>query len=320
MYLIRVFPHLSGNCKNTEHTTMKIRLIIIFAAILTIAACSAKEQPEKQEMSSPVSGRLTIGIDESLRPAINAEIDMFSYYYKDAHITPLYLPEKQVVEKLLNNEIQTGIICRDLSKDEAESIKGAYQHVPESFRLAEDAIVPVVNMTNPVNDISYDDLKKILSGQITTWNQINLLSADKSPIIVIMTSSSSVSRYFSTLNGRLSSIKSYALESTSDVIDYVKKNPHSLGILGGSWFYQRGNKYPDIKVLSYKDAGSSGATSMDGLVREVYAITHEPYKGLGAGFISFIASQKGQMIISAAGMTPFQPISREVQIFHSFQH
>jgi phosphate transport system substrate-binding protein len=298
---------------------MKIRLIIIFAAILTIAACSAKEQAEKPELSSPVSGNLTIGIDESLQPAMNAEIDMFSYYYKTAHVTPLYLPEKQVVEKLLNNEIQTGIICRDFYKDEVESIKGAYQHVPESFRLADDAIVPVVNMSNSINDISYDDLKKILSGRITTWEQINPSSNDKSPINVVMTASSSVNRYFSTLNGTISSFKSYALDSTTDVIDYIKNNPHSLGILGGSWFYQRGNKYPDIKVLSYKNSGSNDANAQDGLVREVYGVTHEPNKGLGSGFISFIASQKGQMIISAAGMTPFKPISREIQIYHSFQ-
>lgn len=299
---------------------MMIRFVILLLTFLAITGCGKKEQTENPEkVSLPTAGNLTIGIDESLRPTMDAELDMFSYYYKDAHITPLYLPEKQVVEKLVNNEIQTGIFCRDLSKDELESIKTAYKHVPESFKLAEDAIVPVVNMSNPINDITYDDLKKILSGRIATWEEINPSSKDKSPINVVMTSSSSVSRYFSNLNGSSSLIKSYALDSTADVIDYVKNSPHSLGILGGSWFYQRGDKYPDIKVLEYKGA-IFGSDNSEGLFRDIYAVTHEPFKGLGTGFISFLASQKGQMIISAAGMTPFKPITREVQIYHSFQN
>jgi phosphate transport system substrate-binding protein len=300
---------------------MKIRFfILLFLAFIMITGCSKKDQTETAEKTSkPTSGYLTIGIDESLRPAMNAEIDMFSYYYKDAHITPLYLPEKQIIEKLLNNEIQTGIICRNLYKDEVESIKGSYQHVPEAFRLAEDAIVPVVSKTNPFNDISYSDLKKILSGEITTWKQLNSSIADESPIVVVMTASSSVNRYFSTLNGTPSSIKSYALDSTTDLIDYIKNNPHSLGILGGSWFFQRGDKYPDIKVLDYRGA-IPGSANSEGLFREVFAITHEPFTGLGTGFISFLASQKGQMIITAAGMTPFKTISREVQIYNSFQN
>jgi phosphate transport system substrate-binding protein len=299
---------------------MKMRFFILLLAFITITGCGKKDQTEIAEKTSkPTSGNLTIGIDESLRPAMNAEIEMFSYYYKDAHITPLYLPEKQIIEKLLNNEIQTGIICRNLYKDEVESIKGSYQHIPEAFRLAEDAIVPVVTKTNPFNDISYNDLKKILSGEITTWKQLNSSLADESPIVVVMTASSSVNRYFSTLNGTPSSIKSYALDSTTDLIDYIKNNPHSLGILGGSWFFQRGDKYPDIKVLDYRGA-IPGSANSEGLFREVYAITHEPFTGLGTGFISFLASQKGQMIITAAGMTPFKTISREVQIYNSFQN
>jgi phosphate transport system substrate-binding protein len=303
---------------------MKTILIIIFSTFILFTvcftACNKKEQNDKSKTTSiPTSGNLTIGIDESLRPAMDPEIVMFSHYYKDAHITPLYLPEKQVVEKLLNNEIQTGIICRNFNKEEIESLKSAYQHIVESFKLAEDAIVPVVNKNCPVNDISYTDLKKILSGQITTWKQINPSSDDKSPINVVMTASSSVSRYFSNQNGTTAPIKSYALDTTSEVIEYVKNNPHGLGLLGGSWFYQRGDKYPDIKILNYTDSSSNLNDSQQDLFRGIYAITHEPFKGLGTGFISFIASQKGQMIIEAAGMTPFKSISREIQISHSFK-
>jgi phosphate transport system substrate-binding protein len=298
---------------------MKINIIFFLILFIAITACSDNDKVQTEKPSLPTSGNLTIGIDESLRPVTDAEIKMFSVYYPNAHITPLYLPEKQVVEKLLSNEIQTGIICRNLYEDESASIKARYQHSPETFRLAEDAIVPVVNNTNPLNDISYDQLKKILTGQITTWEQIDPVSRDKSHIVVVMTAASSINRYFSTISGSSSTVKSYALDSTTDVINYIKANNNTMGILGGSWFYQKGNKYPEVKVLGFSNIDSAGDNSKEDLYREVFAITHEPFKGLGTGLISFLASQKGQLILEKAGMTPYKPISREIEISHSFK-
>jgi phosphate transport system substrate-binding protein len=297
---------------------MKINIILLLILFTAITGCSDNDKIQTEKPSLPTSGNLTIGIDESLRPVTDAEIKMFSVYYPNAHITPLYLPEKQVVEKLLSNELQTGIICRNLYKDELASIKAMYKHNPEVFRLAEDAIVPVVNKTNPLKDISYDQLKKILTGEIASWEQIDPLSRDKSPIVVVMTAASSVNRYFSTISGS-STVKSYALDSTTDVIDYIKNNSNAMGILGGSWFYQKGNKYPEVKVLGFTNTASVDNNPNEGLYREVFAVTHEPFKGLGTGLISFLAGQKGQLILEKAGMTPYKPISREINLSHSFE-
>jgi len=69
---------------------MKISFFIFILAFITITGCGKKDQTETLEKTSkPTSGYLTIGIDESLRPAMDPEIDMFSHYYENAHITPL---------------------------------------------------------------------------------------------------------------------------------------------------------------------------------------------------------------------------------------
>jgi phosphate transport system substrate-binding protein len=290
---------------------MKIKTIILLVALTAIMGCSDKDQDSKRSL--PTMGKLLIGIDESLRPVTDAEIETFSVFYPDAEITPLYLPEKQVVEKLLNNEIQTGIICRDLYEDEINHIK-SYQHSPTTFKLAEDAIVAVVNNANPLNTISCNDIKKILSGKTTDWEQLD--AAFKSPVMLVITGSSSINRYFSSLNDPLTPISAYALGTTTEVIDYVKNNPSAIGLLGGSWFYQKGNKYSEVKLLSYTKDNSETGDPDQGLFREVYAVTHEPFTGLGTGFISFMGNQKGQMILEKAGMTPYQPISREIQIIN----
>jgi len=293
---------------------MKINLLILFVAFMAIMGCSKEDQANKPSL--PTRGKLLIGIDESLRPVTDAEIETFSVIYPDAKITPLYLPEKQIVEKLLANEIQTGIICRDLYEDETKFINNKYQHLPATFKVADDAIVAVVNNANLLNTISYDDIKKILSGKITDWEQLDPASKIKSPIMVVITGSSSINRYFSSLNGATPSISAYALDTTTEVIDYVKNNVSAIGLLGGSWFYQKGNKYLEVKLLTYAKDNPETEDPNQGLRREVYAVTHEPFTGLGSGFMSFLASQKGQLIIEKAGMTPYKPISREITIIH----
>jgi len=294
---------------------MKANIIILLVGFLAIIGCNDKDQNNRPSL--PTRGRLVIGIDESLRTLAEAEIRTFSIYYPNTDIEPLYLPEKQVVEKLLANEIQTGIICRDLYDDEIELLKANYNHLTTTFKLGEDAIVLVVNNSNPVHDLSYDKLKKIFSGEITGWEQINPVFKDKTPIVAVVTRLSSVDRYFSSMND--SPITSYALDSTNEVIDYVKNNVSALGILGGSWFYQKGNKYSDVKLLDYIKDSPETDNQKQGLFREVFAVTHEPFTGLGSGFISFLGNEKGQLILLKAGMTPYKSIEREIQISGSFR-
>lgn len=294
---------------------MKRYILYLLVSIMVNTGCQDKDQNSK--VSLPTSGELVVGVDESLEQVVEAEIRTFSFYYNNAYINPLYLQEKQVIEKLLANEIQTGIICRDLYDYEIASIEAKYSHSPVSVKLAEDRIVSIVNDSNPVNNISRHELKKILFGEITNWEGIESSFREESPIVVVMTESSSVNRFF-TGNDSPGSITGYALASSSEVIDYVKENSFALGILGGSRFYEKGAEYTEIKMLEYRKGESEGDNGEQDLVRDVFAVTHEPFTGLGTGFISFLTSQRGQLILSKSGMIPYKPIEREVRIMKSF--
>ncbi len=277
--------------------------------------CSDRDREGKPSL--PTIGELVLGIDESLRPFTDAEIAMFSVYYPDAHIAPLYLPEKEVIERLLSNNIQTGIICRDLSKEESNYIITRYSHSPTTFKLADDRIVAVVNNVNPVTSLTVDEIKGVMSGRISDWGQLYPVNNNlKLPIVVVIAGSSSIDRYFTSSPDPLSPASTYALDTTTEVMDYVKNNVSAIGIVGGSWFFQKEDKYRDFKVLSFSEQGPEGQEEF--MKREVYAVTHEPFTGLGNGFISFMAGHKGQLIIEKAGLTPYKPIKREIMITPSF--
>ena len=292
---------------------MKIKILILFSLLLTLG-CDDKGQNKEPSLST--KGELIIGVDESLKPVIDAEIAMFTVYYPESSIMPLYLPEKQVVEKLLTNEIQTGIICRDLTVEEIDIIEGNYSHKVSSNKLGYEKIVAIVNNTNPLNEISDTDLTGIISGKISNWDQLIPAFKDQKPILVVIPKSSNIDRYFFSSIETSSSIPAYALGTTPEVIDYVKENVSAIGIVTKSWLCSIKTEIPDIKIPNCfsKSTGNENRYPSFG----VYAVTHEPFTGLGSGFISFMMGQKGQLILSKSGMAPNKPIEREIKISNSF--
>ncbi len=289
---------------------MKIRISFLLIPLLILSCTRGKDKTAEQ--SIPTGGSLIIGVDESLKPFAETEIKSFINLYPQSDIKALYLPEKDVIDQLKSNKIQTGIICRELDFSEIKAIQDTFNLFPSMVKLATDDIVMTVGESNKTTSISFEELIKIISGEITTWNQLKNGLDEKKPIIVVTTKASSINRYASYLSDTVGLVNSFALDSTRQVIDYLRENPYSLGILGGSWFNQKGDKYSDIKILPYVNNAEEQNGPM--LSRDVFAVTQEPYNGLAYGFIAFMMSQKGQLIISKAGMTPYRIINREVEL------
>ncbi len=294
---------------------MKKNILILFSIMIFITGCENKEPEEAPSLTT--KGELIIGADESLRPFIDVEIAMFSVYYPESVITPLFLPEKQVVEKLLANEVQTGIICRNLIREETDIVETNYSHKVTSCKIGYEKIVIVVNRDNPLKSISYTDLTGILSGKISDWSQLNQAFTTGSPVITVIPGGSNIDRHFFSSEKAPSPAHIYALDTTIDVFDYVRENKSAMGIAGGSWLYTMDKKPSDIKILACTEDNRKTEHQLSDLLLEVYAVTHEPFTGLGNGFISFLVSQKGQLILSKSGMLPYKPIEREIHISDS---
>ncbi len=59
---------------------------------------------------------------------------------------------------------------------------------PFTFHIANDAIAVVVHPSNPVSDLTLDQLKQIYTGKITNWSQIG---GKDGPIVIVSHDSSS---------------------------------------------------------------------------------------------------------------------------------
>jgi phosphate transport system substrate-binding protein len=125
----------------------------------------------------------------------------------------------------------------------------------------------------------------------------------------------------------------YALKSNKEVIKYVSEHPDAIGITGFAWLNDPDKDYADavdkVKIVGIKDESSKTAPSeyfkpsQTTLVQHTYPLSRSLYiidctgrKGLGAGFASFLASERGQRIILKSGLLPDSIPTREINITH----
>ncbi|HUH33520.1 MAG TPA: substrate-binding domain-containing protein, partial [Daejeonella sp.] len=129
----------------------------------------------------------------------------------------------------------------------------------------------------------------------------------------------------------------YALASNPDVIRYVNEHPGSVGVIGINWVLQpdkdlepivAGLRIMGVKNLAGKP-GSDGyykpyqndlANETYPLSRNLYIINGEGKPGLGTGFASFIAGERGQRIVLKSGLLPDSLPSRQVIINHNINN
>jgi phosphate transport system substrate-binding protein len=123
----------------------------------------------------------------------------------------------------------------------------------------------------------------------------------------------------------------FALDSPEEVVDYISKNKSSIGVLGMSWinsldriktqdFYEHigliaiSNPAYELGGYFLPDQTSIGDKSYP-LSRTIMGISREARVGLGTGFISFMASERGQRIILKSGLLPYNMPSRDLIIY-----
>lgn len=205
----------------------------IALAALASTSCSEIKRGEY------ASGTAAVFCDDGFRNILDEEIQAFEFSYKDATILPFYMSEQACIDSMLQDKVQSIIITRDFTKEERAHMKSQYKRIVRSQCIAVDAVAMIVNKDNPVSALSMEDIKKILTGQITRWDQ--LAGNDTTAIKVVFDAegSSTVSymrdKFLPEGKKITDFIKPYAQKNNAAVFDVVKKDPDALGIISVSW-------------------------------------------------------------------------------------
>ncbi len=177
--------------------------------------------------------------------------------------------------------------------------KGVY---PVPFGVAYDCIVPVVHPSNPVANLTKDQLKAIYQGKIKNWKELG--GPDKKVVVISRDTSSGTYEVWEKIIMKKERVYPGALLQASNgaVAQSVAKNSYAIGYVGISYL----NK--DLKALTVNNVEASAENAMSGsypVSRILYMFTKGWPTGTTLKFINFVMHPaKGQKIVAEAGYVP----------------
>ncbi len=291
------------------------------------AACGDKDKSGKP-VDTPTYGSIKIAVDESLKPLIDAEIGAFQGIYQSAFIAATYTSEAEAVELLLIDSVRMIVITRELTPEEEDALK-AQKITSRDLVIAHEGIALIMNQASRDSLLSVEQIHDIFSGKISKWNQLFKGASTDSLKIVFDNPSSGILRHLKdTLDIIEFPSNCFAVNNNPSVVEYVSKNKNAIGLIGVSWISDTDDSTSDVFLNSirvvgikidstyYKPYQAYIAQHKYPFSRKVIIVSREARTGLGTGFTSFVASDKGQRIVLKAGLVPATMPIRIVEIKH----
>jgi len=256
-------------------------------------------------------GTIYISCDESFKPVIDAEVQVYEASYPDANIIVQYKPEADCLKDFLTDSIRMVIATRGFSEGERQLIIDSLKMGPEKATVAHDAIAVIVHPQAQDSFFTMDEIRNLVSGK---------LKKDLIPVFDGVKATSTV-RYIidSVLHGGSLGSNVVAAQSSEGVIDYVSKTPNAVGFIGVSWI---GNKedtaqqsfLKKVRVARLEATDSANAfvlpvqyliyTKSYPMVRDLVYVLRERHAGLGHAFANFLKGDRGQLIFRRAYLQP----------------
>ena len=284
-------------------------ILIGISTCLFLGACGNNGNKTPQE--TPTSGVLNISVDESFRPVIDSQIQVFESSFPNVKIVAHYKPEAECLRDLTTDSTRMVIVTRGLSRDEEKFYVDSFHLTPTVGPLAFDAIAVIVNNTSKDSVFEIKDIHAMLDGS----------DQQHQPVMDGLSATSTV-RYAidSILKGQPLSKSVVAAKSSEEVINYVASNPRAVGFIGVSWIGDQDDPkqvsfLKKVNIASLRCVSCLGQTYVKPyqanialkrypLVRSLYYILKENYSGVGNNFVNFLQFERGQLIFSRAYLWP----------------
>lgn len=317
-------------------TTCLFSAIII--TTLSISGCDFSEIK-----SQATIGDLSVTSDESLKNLMLEEEKEFERLNKEANIELKFLPTRYVTAELINGDVKFIVTTGDFTAEEQKAITDNNIEI-QKYEFAVDGYAFIVNPKNPITRVTSDDLKKILTGEYTSWDQVvtqdqqqnaevksKMTGKNANIKLFIQRPNSDMYSYVkdTVLNGMEYYSKANICSTSVQMLDEIRKNDNAIGISNLGWLGTGNQDVLDstVKPLRISRIYPNGFQDdfkqfHQGLVfngeypyrRIVYIFTTEKGVGLANGFITFLMNKDGQKVVLKEGMVPVTQPVRTIQI------
>jgi phosphate transport system substrate-binding protein len=210
------------------------------------------------------------------------------------------------ISALINGTTDICDASRPMKQSEREKLKVRFNTLGVEIKSARDGLAVYVQESNPVKELTLQQLKDIYTGEINNWKQVG--GNDAKIILYSRENNSGTYVYFkdNVLGGEDYAASAQNMPGTAAVVNAVAKDKNGIGYGGAA--YGKGIRFVKVK----RDANSEGfepnkESVMSGnypISRFLYMYTRSKPTGALKEYIDWILSNEGQEIVSKVGYFP----------------
>lgn len=260
-------------------------------------------------------GTTEMYVESSVYPVVDDINEVFKSYYNNADIKLKMLSQNEILNAVYKDSNRLAVLPKTFSAEELAVFKGKV--VPKITPIAKDAVLFITQKNTNDTLINYNDVIEIFKGTKTSDKVFVFHDANSAIVSNIMK------------DAKVDNISKnvYYTKTVEEIVSYINKNKNAIGVVGINWMLQPDDNIKEnIKELRsmwvYNDSlkqyfAPSQSTIADNtypLIRTINIIDVQGKTGLGTGFASFAASDKGQRIVLKSGLMPITLPKREINI------
>jgi phosphate transport system substrate-binding protein len=218
---------------------------------------------------------------------------------------------------LQNQQTDLANASRKIKPKEVEACLKAFRKRPTEYKVALDGLSVYVHESNPIKEISLEQLQSIFTGKTRNWKEVG--GSDQPITIYSRENSSGTYEFFKehVLQGADFAASAQAMPGTAALLQAVARDPKAIGYGGAA--YGQGAKH----ILVSKETGGKGVEpTEENILNQSYPIWRYLYiyvnpaldKGDVKKFLTWIRSNDGQALVKDVGYFPLPPKLRSGQV------
>lgn len=243
---------------------------------------------------------------DTVLPVAQQTAERFMNQHPDTRVTVTGGGTGVGISALLDNTTDIAMASRPIKFSEKMKIKSAGEDVAEIV-VAYDALAVVAHPSNPVKQLTRQQLEDIFRGKITNWKQVG--GDDRKIVVYSRETSSGTYEFFkeSVLKNKNYMANSLSMPATGAIIQSVSQTKGAIGYVGLAYV----NK--DVKALhvSYDACKSFVEPSFANAKNKTYPIVRPLFyyyeaktEGRVKPFIDYVLSAEGQETVKKVGYIP----------------
>lgn len=205
------------------------------------------------------------------------------------------------IKSLIDGSCDIANSSREMSAKEKEMAAQKAEQIKE-IAIAYDMIVPIVHPSNPVKNLTLEQLKAIYDGSIKNWKQLG--GRDEAIVVISRDSSSGTYEVWEGKVMKKTEVRKDALLQASNgtIVSTVSQNTKAIGYVGYGYLNE---SVKAVFVNNVEPTIPNGKSGNYPIARKLYMYVNESkLKPAAKSYINFVLSREGQELVKAAGFIP----------------